>query len=202
MILALFSTPRFTARVRCRTDGAYARRSGDQRARALREVRLIRSPRNRLNLRRADCRDCVLCVDAARHVYSHPNFPRLISGDARLSVRSRHVLSPLQSAISEKQPHYRSISSWHFNAMNDIRATLSLETCLPISELNTVDRFKRVGVIGAALFLSATLPGCALQGGSGQRPKPGTCRCHGECTGGAEAALGTEPTERAICLNP
>jgi osmotically-inducible protein OsmY len=27
-----------------------------------------------------------------------------------------------------------------------------------------VDRFKRVGVIGAALFLSATLPGCALLG--------------------------------------
>ena len=27
-----------------------------------------------------------------------------------------------------------------------------------------MDRFKRVGVIGAALFLSATLPGCALLG--------------------------------------
>ena len=42
----------------------------------------------------------------------------------------------------------------------------------PTSELNAVNRFKLVGVIGAALFLSATLPGCALQGGAAKDQGP------------------------------
>ena len=35
-----------------------------------------------------------------------------------------------------------------------------------------MNRFKLVGVIGAALFLSATLPGCALQGAAAKDQGP------------------------------
>jgi len=42
----------------------------------------------------------------------------------------------------------------------------------PISELNAVDRLKLVGVIGAALLSSATLSGCALQGGAAKDQGP------------------------------
>jgi osmotically-inducible protein OsmY len=41
-----------------------------------------------------------------------------------------------------------------------------------MSELNTVNKLKLMGAIAAALFLSAALPGCALQEGAAKDPSP------------------------------
>jgi osmotically-inducible protein OsmY len=48
-----------------------------------------------------------------------------------------------------------------------------------------VNRFKLVVVIGPALFLSATLPGCALQEGAAKDPSPE----HADVTANVQAVL-------------
>ena len=55
----------------------------------------------------------------------------------------------------------------------------------PMAESNTVNRFKLVGVIGAALFLSTTLAGCALQEGAAKDPSLE----HADITANVQAVL-------------